>query len=820
MRNVLLPKKIKFNSYKVSSNIRLDLQIQVGNDFTLHDGPPFANGDLHIGHGVNKVSKDIINRIKILYGYRINYKPGWDCHGLPIENAVPKSDDNNDQYITKCKAHASMYIERQKKTFQRLGIVADWNNIYTTHSNDYEYSLVEIMYSLAEKGYIKNGKMPIMWSISERTSLSDAEIEYKDKISKSIYILFPTDSANILVWTTTPWTIPANKAICFNKDIKYVCIKSSSGKKMWVSEALLKNIKDKIEFDSIIDGEEFPSHAYHPISGERVLLFHGDHVTNEVGTGFVHTAPAHGIEDFKVALEHNLDIPDIVDEAGNFTEGKLKGLNIEDCFDELKRLSNGCIIYEEDYLHSYPHSWRSKKPLIYRISNQWFFDLDHNNLREKSIKALDNNVNFFPRESSNRMIAMLSSRPHWCLSRQRKYGTPMAFYTKEDGSIDLTRKEEALSIIKNGGIEAWSQIEERNKVNDIVDVWFESACSNIIVNKGKKSDVYYEGSDQHRGWFQSSLIVSAAVNGDAPYKNLLTHGFVVSGDGEKLSKSKGAQSLDEILDKYGVDTFRILVSSTDVIGHDICVDNSMFDTASKTLFKIRNTMLFLLGNVVESEEDNDIDYEIIERYILHKIYSLNETIKDYIDRYEMHLIFRSLTQFITEISSFYFEIRKDTLYCDSIDNNIRRSCISVLRILLNNLSLWFSVFIPYSMEEVFSIFRISDKLRIKNEWRDDDLFIEFNKVLEERIKIMKMIEDKRETKEIGSSLEAYVEYNNKNGIELLNNEEFMSQIIIAKYKLSERDFVSKCPGEKCIRCWKYIENPISTEEGYLCKRCS
>lgn len=806
MEELLINKNITFTSYvQTLPNINLELDIYDA-DFILHDGPPFANGNLHAGHGVNKLLKDFINRLYILYGYKISYIPGWDCHGLPIENAIEKKYKNID--INICKEYAQSWIEIQKQTFKRLGVLGTWNKPYITMNNDYEYNVISALYKLIEQGYIIRGKKPIMWSISEQTSLSDAEIEYKDIISKSIYVLFPSNDSYIMIWTTTPWTILANKAICYNKNIKYKCIKIKN-KKIWLAESFIDIFAQKLNISYEIIDEIFPSIAYHPISKQTIPIIHGDHVMDN-STGFVHTAPAYGLDDFNICKQYNIELVEIIDKYGNFTLDILSGLKINNCFDRISELLHDHLILSEDYKHSYPHSWRSKKPLIYMLSDQWFFDLNNNNLKEKILNILKF-ISFYPDISSNRMFAMIQNRNDWCISRQRKWGIPLMFCLNDQGEIDLTMKDQILSLVKEKGTSIWFDNEMNdlfpNRIIDIMDVWLESGLSYLILDK--QADLYLEGSDQHRGWFQSSLITSMALLNRAPYKAIMTHGFIVSQPGEKLSKSKGSQSLDTILDQYGPDIFRIFVANNNCIGHDITFNDISLQNAKNILYKLRNTIRFLIANIqVTSFERLEYhEYSLLDKYILHLMYQMNQSIVKYMKEYQINRIFKLIIEFNHKISYLYLDVIKDSLYCDKNTSKKRCAIVTILEYILNNLASWLKIFIPFTIEEVSLLMNNKyEKIIIYDYWYNESLAKRFDNILKVREKIMKLLEEERNKNNIKSNLEAYIEYPFK------EDEKLMEDIlIVSNYKYSEQIRIYNI-GNKCSRCWKYY----ITE----CKRCN
>lgn len=815
MHDLLLPlKNLNFKSYQVNTNASLNIEqvVEIAHStLILHDGPPFANGVLHAGHGVNKLLKDFINRLYTIYSYNVHYVPGWDCHGLPIEQAIEKKSQTVE--IDLCRNHAFNCMTHQKQTFQRLGVLGQWNKSYYTMDKNYEVQVIEALYQLIENKYIVYGKRPVLWSTYEHTSLSDAEVEYKDKVSKSIYILFRTNNDSyILVWTTTPWTIPGNKAICYNKNINYHCI-MLQGKKIWISENLTEQLVCKLQenYDTVKNAV-FPEYALHPLTNDIIPLILSDHVTNDQGTGFVHIAPSYGLDDFHIAIQHNLHLHEIIDKFGMFTIECLHGVHIDD-FESIIPLFQKYILYTENYTHSYPHSWRSKKPLIYMLSNQWFLDLNHNNLRTRALQHL-RNVKFYPDISMHRMRSMLENRNNWCISRQRKWGIPLMFFVKDNGDIDMNAKHKLMEIVRARGTQFWFEedlkhISIHTPVMDIMDVWMESGLTHLILNN-RIADIYLEGSDQHRGWFQSSLILSVALYDRAPYRNIITHGFILSKPGEKLSKSSNSSDLNKILSQYGEDTFRLFVANANAIGNDIIFDESNLLASKEILIKIRNTLRFIIGNIksAPSEEREYYELHILDQYILHRIYCINNQILNYMTSYSVNRIFKLLFAFCQELSNTYFDIIKDALYCDSKDSQRRQSIIVTLKMLLHNLSAWLSIFIPFTISEIEKITECNfSHIKISDKWYREDLNAKFTKIFDIRSKIFKILEERRN--EFNSNLEAFIEY------PFNEDEKLMSDILIVSgYKYSECINIYKS-GTKCKRCWKYSINTVHD----ICIRC-
>jgi isoleucyl-tRNA synthetase len=849
--------------------------------FVLHDGPPYANGNIHMGTALNKILKDIIVKFHQMDGKDSVYVPGWDCHGLPIEWKIEEQYKKNKknknevpivEFRKECRSFAEKWIEVHKNQFKRLGVVGDWENYYSTMSFDAEAQIVRELGKFLKEGSLYRGFKPVLWSTVEKTALADAEVEYQDHKSDTIYTSFPIKSSNIkelegseiIIWTTTPWTIPANRALAYNEALDYVLIQLNDSddfrnRKIVVAEALLKSvikdcsIKDFKEMKKF-RGKEFKdticNHPFFDLGYEfDIPMLEARFVTTEQGTGIVHCAPSHGPDDFNLCLNHGIKAIETVDGDGKYTKNvqlfegihifKANPIVIEKLKEQKKLLSNGELI------HSYPHSWRSKAPLVHRATPQWFISMDSHKLREKALKAL-NDTTFYPSKGKERLKAMIETRPDWCVSRQRVWGVPLPIFVNKKTKeilVDDEVNENIASIYEKEGSDCWFsdnpqrflgkkyKADDYDKLSDIVEVWFDSGSTHSFVLEKREdlkwpASMYLEGSDQHRGWFHSSLLESCGTRGRAPFESILSHGFVVDGKGLKMSKSLGnVIAPEDILKKYGADILRIWVASSNY-AEDLRIDHSILDQHADSYRKIRNTFRYLLGNLNDNFEKIDLEkidvnqLPELEQFMLHKIYTLNINFKNYFKNYDFHNLYKELLNFCTvDLSSFYFDIRKDSLYCDSKSSKKRQSSILLLNIILNSLLRWFAPILSFTTEEIFKL--LSDK----NKSIHLEKFIDFpdkfkneklNKKWLELIKIRNTcnvsIEEKRASKEIGSSLEAQLVINlNDNMKDIVKDIDFSELCITSKaeifYKkdINENIKTLKAKGTKCPVCWKINE---------------
>tara|TARA_B110000914_G_C15514922_1_gene472902 strand:+ start:650 stop:3490 length:2841 start_codon:yes stop_codon:yes gene_type:complete len=873
--------------------------------FILHDGPPYANGNLHMGTALNKILKDVIVRSRQLDGFDAEYRPGWDCHGLPIEWKVEekfRDEGKNKEEIpindfrNECRLFAKNWIEIQKKQFMRLGILGNWSNPYTTMEFSSESIIVKEFHKFLMSGDLYRGSKPVMWSVVEKTALAEAEVEYLEHASPTIWVNFPIQSndddlvdSSILIWTTTPWTIPANRAVAYSSKFQYGLYKVSSteegslatlGKKIIINSALKGNVekaskseltfvKEISSFDNMLCSHPFKESGY----DFDIPILEGDFLTEDAGTGFVHIAPSHGQDDYELAIKNGIEPPFILNDEGVYLENvKLfAGKRVYNSDGTLgdatgsvisELINSGNLFGKGKLRHQYPHSWRSKAPLIFRNTPQWFISMEKNGLRDKSLKAIEE-VQWIPERGKNRIKSMVESRPDWVVSRQRAWGVPLAiFVNKETGQPlkDQDVNDRISKSFEKKGSDAWFDIksdqflgdkynsDEWEKVNDILDVWFDSGSTHAFVLEGEDglgspANLYLEGSDQHRGWFQSSLLESCGTRGKAPFKQVLTHGFVMDKDGRKMSKSLGNVILpDDLIDQYGADVVRLWVVSSDFT-EDLRVGQEIMKANVESYRKIRNTFRFLLGNLHEFKDEEIVPYHEmpeLEKYILHKLSIIDEKVKKNYREYDLKSVFQDLLNFSNlDLSSFYFDIRKDTLYCDSPNSLSRRATRTVLDIIFNYLVVWFSPILCFTTEEVLSSRFPNNKSSIhessfsevNEEWNNKELFAKWEKIRSVRKVVTGAIELERQEKRIGSSLEAFptVFISDKEYLKIFSDidlaEIFITSQAILKegdgpsdaFRLDEMKMVSvECNlsnGRKCNRSWKILPE-VGTDPDY------
>ena len=797
--------------------------------FILHDGPPYANGNVHLGTALNKILKDIIVRSKQMSGFDAIYRPGWDCHGLPIEWKIEehyreqgkdKEDIPINEFRSECRLFAKKWIDIQKEEFQRLGVSGDWDNPYTTMEFEAETAIVKEFHKFLMNDDLYCGSKPVMWSVVEKTALAEAEVEYMEHVSPTIWVKFPIldqrnklKDSNILIWTTTPWTIPANRAIAFSSKYNYGLYEVSEteenslatkGEKIILNTSLYESVESaaKVSLKFIQEIKNLEKlkcrHPFYSLGYEfDVPLLEGDFVTEDIGTGFVHVAPSHGQDDYELATKKGIDAPFMLDDEGVFLHNvKIfsgKRVYKEDGSDGdgngavIGELINCKALFAKGKLrHQYPHSWRSKAPLIFRNTPQWFISMEKNNLRDKSLSAIED-VEWIPKRGKNRIKSMVDNRPDWVVSRQRAWGVPLAiFLNKKTGEILKDKKvnKKIYNYFDQKGSDAWFDLSSKDllgekynvddweKIDDILDVWFDSGSTQAFVLDGEKglgwpADLYLEGSDQHRGWFQSSLLVGCGTKGKAPYKQVLTHGFVIDKDGKKESKSLGnVTKPEDLIKQYGADVIRLWVVSSDFTD-DLRVGQEIMKANVESYRKIRNTFRFILGNLDNFSEEEIIPYNEmpeLEKYILHKLFLINDQVRKGYESYDLKSVFQALLNFSNlDLSSFYFDIRKDSLYCDSPNSNVRKSTRTVLDILFNYLITWFAPILCFTSEEVRksrfpeakdSIHELSF-INIKDEWFNSELYEKWEEIRSVRRVVTGAIELERKEKRIGSSLEAF-----------------------------------------------------------------
>ena len=847
--------------------------------FVLHDGPPYANGHIHMGTALNKILKDMITRFHQMNGKDSVYVPGWDCHGLPIEWKIEeqykKKKKNKDEVPVKdfrqeCREFAKTWIDVHIKEFKRLGVVGDFENYYSTMSYEAEAQIVRELGKFLLDGSLYQGFKPVLWSTVEKTALADAEVEYMDHTSNTIYVAFKVKSTNkeflkdasIIIWTTTPWTIPANRALAFNSNIEYSILEIEDleffkEKKIVVAKNLIKAITNECEIKNYKEIKTFKgseltgtvcSHPFLKMNYDYdVPLLDGQFVNLDQGTGIVHCAPSHGADDFNLCLKNNIPSLYTVDNAGLYTKEiprftgthvfKADPIVIEKLKEQEKLLKNNKLT------HSYPHSWRSKAPLIYRATPQWFISMQKNNLRDKAIKAI-NDTNFYPSKGKDRLLSMVEGRPDWCVSRQRVWGVPLPIFIHKKTKEPLRDQkviDRIATIYEKQGSDCWftddpkaflgddHNPDDYDKLNDIVEVWFDSGSTHSFVLEKRKdlkwpADMYLEGSDQHRGWFHSSLLESCGTRGKAPFKSILSHGFVVDGKGMKMSKSMGnVVSPEDILKNYGADILRVWAAASDY-AEDLRIDKNILVQHAESYRKIRNTFRFMLGNLKDNfvkqnfENIKITELDDLEQYILHKLRIIEELFNDCLNNYNFHKLYKELLNFCTlDLSSFYFDIRKDVLYCDDLDSKKRKNCVVVLNIILESLLKWFAPILVFTSEEIYNLINKKEEsihenlfVKIPKSWKNTALNVKWEKLFEIKQEANIAIEAKRAIKEIGSSLEADIKlYLKKEKFELLDQLDLAEYFITSKAekilsKKKETIEVKKAEGKKCERCWKIL----------------
>ena len=869
----------KINLYK-----ELRLSNKGKEKFILHDGPPYANGNIHMGTALNKILKDIIVKFHQMSGKDSVYVPGWDCHGLPIEwkieeqykkNKKNKNEVPITEFRKECRAFAEKWIKVHKEQFKRLAVIGDWENYYSTMSFDAEAQIVRELGKFLKEGSLYRGFKPVLWSTVEKTALADAEVEYQDHKSDTIYVSFPIKKteikelkdSSIIIWTTTPWTIPANKALAYNENLNYCIVQLKDegdfkDKKIVIAEILLESVIKDCEIKNFIKIKSFKGtelknticeHPFLEIGYDyEIPLLDAKFVTTEQGTGIVHCAPSHGPDDFNLCLNNGIKAIETVDGDGKYTKNvhlfegthifKANPIVIEKLKEQKKLLSNGYLV------HSYPHSWRSKAPLVHRATPQWFISMESHGLRKIALKAIDD-TKFYPSKGKERIKAMIETRPDWCVSRQRVWGVPLPIFinkkTKE-ALIDDEIIENIVNIYEKEGSDCWFsddpqrflgkkyKAEEYEKLSDIVEVWFDSGSTHSFVLEKRKdlkwpASMYLEGSDQHRGWFHSSLLESCGTRGRAPYDSVLSHGFVVDGKGLKMSKSLGnVIAPEDILKKYGADILRIWVASSNY-AEDLRIDYSILEQHAESYRKIRNTFRYVLGNLNDNfEKVNFLKLEVdklpeLEQFMLHRVFNINYMFEKNFQKYDFHNMYKELLNFCTvELSAFYFDIRKDVLYCDSINSQKRKSTIIFLNIILEFLLKWFAPILSFTTEEIYLLINknksksihLESFLTTPTKWNNNNLEIKWKELIKLREICNISIESKRASKEIGSSLEANLSINlNEKLFKLTKNVDFSELCITSNAKvekhLSNEVLVTatKAEGQKCPICWKISKEP-------------
>ncbi len=910
--------------------------------FILHDGPPYANGNLHIGHALNKVLKDFITRSQQMMGRDARYVPGWDCHGLPIEGKIEEQYRERGQdkdavdtveFRQECRAFAQGWVETQREQFKRLGVIGNWDDPYLTMNYHAEAVIAAEFMKLLMNGSLYQGSKPVMWSPVEQTALAEAEVEYHDHTSHTIWVRFkPVDGkgvfggetpASVVIWTTTPWTIPQNRAVAYGPSIAYGLYevteadeKSTAvvGERLVLADALAEGVFQSAKvtgFNRVgdvtaaeLDGLIL-AHPYRGIengAGEwdfDVPLLPGDHVTEEAGTGFVHTAPSHGDDDYQLGVKFRLpmtynvepngayraDLPVFGGEAILTAEGKEGSANVSN----IKQLAYaGALLAKGKIKHSYPHSWRSKAPVIYRNTPQWFAAIDKplddgmgeygETIRSRALTSIDQLVRWTPQTGRNRIHSMVENRPDWVLSRQRAWGVPLTCYVKKGAKHDapdfLLRDQRVndriIAAFEKDGADAWyrdgfkAQIlegianpEDYDQVMDVLDVWFDSGSTHAFVLRDRKdgtpdgiADLYLEGTDQHRGWFQSSLLQACATKGRAPYKGVLTHGFTLDEKGMKMSKSLGNTIVPaEVIKEYGADILRLWVAQADYTA-DQRIGKEILKGTADSYRRLRNTMRFMLGNLSGFSDAEKVDAKEmpeLEQWILHRLAEIDRQVRHGYDVYDFQGVFQTLFQFATvDLSSFYFDIRKDALYCDGTDSLRRRAARTVLDILFQRLTSWLAPILPFTMEDVWlsrfpgedSSIHLQDFAPTPADWLNEDLAQKWEALRRARRVVTAALELKRTDKTIGASLEAapvvYVE--DEAQLAAMKTSDFADVCITSglvltsdaapaeAFRLADVAGIAvvfeAADGEKCERCWKILPDVGTHQHPGTCARCN
>ncbi|MDF2923993.1 MAG: isoleucyl-tRNA synthetase [Paenibacillaceae bacterium] len=864
--------------------------------FILHDGPPYANGDIHIGHALNKVLKDFIVRYKSMKGFDAPYVPGWDTHGLPIEQAIANSGkvDRKKMGVPEfrefCKEYALQWVERQKSQFQRLAIRGDWEHPYLTLRPEYEAAQIRLFGEMVRKGYIYKGLKPVYWSPSSESALAEAEIEYKEKTSPSIYVAFPVkdgkgklpEDASVVIWTTTPWTLPANLGISLHPEFEYAVVEAD-GSKFVLAAGLLAAAAQEIGWSSYQVTGRFKGSELeyvvcsHPFYERDSLVINGEHVTLEAGTGCVHTAPGHGEDDFEVGQRYKLDVLSPVDDQGKFTAlaPGFEGIYYEKANSMILEMleQSGRLLKQASIVHQYPHDWRTKKPVMYRATEQWFASIDK--FRDDMLEEIKK-VDWTPAWGEVRLHNMIAERGDWCISRQRTWGVPIPiFYCRSCNHPHVNEEtiEQVAGIFAKEGSNAWFIKEEAEllpqgtvcpqcghhefrKEKDIMDVWFDSGSSHAGVLGQRDdlqfpADLYLEGSDQYRGWFNSSLITSTAVNGCAPYKGVLSHGFTLDGEGRKMSKSLGnTVDPNKVCEKLGADILRLWVASTDYQSDQRLSDN-ILNQSAEVYRKIRNTLRFLLGNLAGFQPTTDQvaagDLAGLDRFILIRLHKLIDKVTHAYDKYEFHYVYQAVHHFCAvEMSAFYLDIAKDRLYASGPDESKRKAAQTVLYHTLTVLTRLIAPILPHTADEVWRLIpgvtepsaQLAEMPAADQSLFDDEFEARWEKLIDVRDEVNKALEEARNKKIIGNSLGAKVElYPDAGTEELLKGFPELDQLFIvsaahlhgqeeeapadAAVLKGLKVSVEQAEGEKCERCW-IVTPEVGTVEKHatLCCRCA
>jgi len=875
--------------------------------YVLHDGPPYANGHIHLGTALNKILKDMIVRSRQVMGYDSVYVPGWDCHGLPIEHQVEKELGDERQGMSqlelrqRCRAYAEKFIDIQRQEFKRLGVTGDWENPYLTMSYEYEAIIARELGKFITQGSVYKSKKPIYWCSSCRTALAEAEVEYEDHQSPSIYVKFPLiDDLSpkvssldgkrvfVLIWTTTPWTIPANLAIALHPDYEYAVV-GFAGEAWIIADGLVEAVMDKAkisDYEILARLTAFDLEGMkcrHPFIDRESVIVQAPYVTLDVGTGCVHTAPGHGREDFETALKYELEIYSPVDDDGCFTEDVVhfagqfvfeanKGVNE-------KIAEHGNLIREETITHSYPHCWRCKQPVIFRATEQWFISMESNDLRAKALDSIEKEVAWLPSWGKERIHGMIANRPDWCISRQRAWGVPITvFYCQGCDEILASPEvlEHVVSRFTSEGADIWFSEEAGqllppqaacgkcgsssfSKEMDILDVWFDSGVSYAAVLEPREdlhfpADLYLEGSDQHRGWFHSSLLAAVGTRGHAPYHTVLTHGFVVDGAGRKMSKSLGnVIAPNEVIERYGAEILRLWVAAEDY-RDDIRISEEILQRLSEAYRRIRNTCRFLLGNLSDFDPERDrinvSSMESLDRWALHRLQQLVRKVAKAYKRFEFHKIYHAIHNFcVVDLSSFYLDVLKDRLYVSAPTSEKRRSAQTALFEIATTLVRIMAPILAFTSEEVWENVPPfpgkSESVHLEllpepvSAYEDDSIEEQWGLILELRAEVNRALELARKNKEVGHSLDAEITLGASGPLmeSLQGHEDLLSRVfIVSQVRLADPESLESAtaavdiPGlmihvrpasaMKCARCWVHDETVgADADQPEICERC-
>jgi isoleucyl-tRNA synthetase len=865
--------------------------------YILHDGPPYANGNIHIGTALNKILKDFIVKSKFMAGFDSHYVPGWDCHGLPVEHEVEKSLGSKKGELPlveirrRCRDYAAKFVGIQREEFKRLGVFGEWENPYLTMNFEYQATIVREFGKFLLNGSVYKGKKPVHWCPTCKTALAEAEVKYEDHRSPSIYVKFKMVSeigeifpslqgkpVSVIIWTTTPWTIPANLAIALHPDFTYVAV-DIGGEVYILAEGLLEEVMKKFGIKKYEGLEKFPGKKLeglkcrHPFLDRDSLIILASYVTLDTGTGCVHTAPGHGQEDYESGVQYGLEVYSPVDDDGRFTQDVLffAGQFVFDANKAVnKKLAEvGALLKEEMTVHSYPHCWRTNDPIIFRATEQWFISMDKKGLRGNALKSI-NEVTWIPPWGRDRIYGMIENRPDWCVSRQRAWGIPITvFYCSACKQPLINQKtiDHVVHLFEEKGADIWFEEgsdhllpkgtqctqcggKDFKKEMDILDVWFDSGVSYAAVLEKRSelefpASLYLEGSDQHRGWFHSSLLTSVGTRGCAPYRSVLTHGFVVDGEGKKMSKSAGnVIAPEEVINQLGADVLRLWVAAEDY-KDDIKISSEILKRLADSYFRIRNTYRFLLGNLYDFDPEKDrVPYgelQEMDRWALHQLQKLTARVREAYERFEFHTVYHSVQNFCAvEMSALYFDILKDRLYTFSTSSRGRKSAQTALDEILKALTCLMAPILSFTAEEVWKYLppepgkaesvHLTSFPEVKSEYLDDSLHERWERIWEIRAIVTKALEEARKEKKIGLSLDAQIHLHLPEKIfSFLQCYEkdlkflfIVSSVTLhqAKDEKEVRAEVLRADGKKCERCWNYdVSVGHHPEHPVICQRC-